>query len=61
MEIVTHHFLPEEPWVLLPCWAAAFALLAAPDWALAAKPPEDMSLPPWACEMVRGSCAHMCH
>lgn len=46
--IRTGHFLPEEasPWP--PCWPALLALVAALDCALAAKPPEDMSLPPVA-------------
>lgn len=43
VSVTPHHFFPEEAWSLPPCWAALFALLAAADCALAAKPPELIS------------------
>jgi hypothetical protein len=52
VSIENHYFLPEEacPWPL--CWAASLALVAALDCALAAKPPEDISFPPVAFDIV---------
>jgi hypothetical protein len=52
VSIDNHCFFPEEacPWP--PCWAALLALVAAPDCALAAKPPEDISFPLVAFDIV---------
>ena len=52
MSLGNHYFLPEEAWPWPPCWPALFAFVAALDCALAAKPPEDISFPPVAFDIV---------